>query len=97
VPPFIRHIIMPDVHQSACFARQGVLNGHLGSAAITGSGHIQRRMVVPVPHPLSQHSSLKEDLSQPVGEVDKRSIYIKTTKMPINSFVLFHPLQHTDN
>jgi hypothetical protein len=46
-PPFIRHIIMPDMHQSARFARQGMLNGHLGSAAITGSRHIQRKMVVP--------------------------------------------------
>ncbi len=46
VPSFIRPIIMPDMHQSARFARQGMLNGHLGSAAITGSRHIQRRMVI---------------------------------------------------
>ncbi len=34
-------------YQSARFARQGMLNSHLGYAAITGSKHIQRRMVVP--------------------------------------------------
>jgi hypothetical protein len=33
--------------QSAHFTRQGMLKGYLGSAAIVGSGHIQRRMVVP--------------------------------------------------
>ena len=47
VPPFIRQIIMPDMHQSTHFAQQGVLNSHLGSAAITGSRNIQQRTVVP--------------------------------------------------
>jgi hypothetical protein len=47
VPPFIRHIIVPDMHQSTSFARQSVLNGHLGSTAITGPRHFLRGMVIP--------------------------------------------------
>jgi hypothetical protein len=38
---FIRHIIMPDMYQAASFARQGMLNSHLGPTAIAGGGHIQ--------------------------------------------------------
>jgi len=38
----IRHIVVPDMHQSARFAQQSMLNGHLGSTAIAGCGHFQR-------------------------------------------------------
>ena len=47
VPPFICHIVMPNMDQATRFARQGMLNSHPSSTAITGSGHIQRGMVVP--------------------------------------------------
>ncbi len=47
VPPLICHNITSDMNKAANFARQCMLDQHLGPAAIASSRHIQQGMVVP--------------------------------------------------
>jgi hypothetical protein len=42
VSSFICHINLLDMHKTAHLACQGMLDGHLGSAAIAGCVHIQQ-------------------------------------------------------
>lgn len=41
---------MSDVDQATLLTRQGVFDGHLGTAPVTVLRHVQRDMVVPQPH-----------------------------------------------
>jgi hypothetical protein len=68
VPPLICHIIMPDMDEAADFARECMFDRHLSPAAVTGSGHIQRGMVVPEADVISPLVRRQVSTIQPVRE-----------------------------
>jgi hypothetical protein len=68
VPPLIRHIIMPDMDETADLARECMFDRHLSPAAIAGGGHIQRGMVIPEADVISPFVCRQAGTIQPVRE-----------------------------